>query len=57
VPPDGPDAAEGSPLVVTDVGPEGTKKAFLDGDGKAFARIANDSMGHGNGQWAILSTK
>jgi hypothetical protein len=50
----GPLAAEGSALVAPVVGPEETKKAFLEGAGKAFPRMANFSMDYGNVHWTVL---
>jgi hypothetical protein len=50
----GPVAAEGSPLVAPVPGPEETKKAFLEGAGKAFPRMANFSMDYGNVHWTVL---
>lgn len=50
----GPIAAEGSPLVAPVVAPGGTKKAFLEGAGKAFPRMANFSFDYGNAHWTVL---
>jgi hypothetical protein len=50
----GPVAAEGSPLVAPVVGPADTKKAFLEGAGKAFPRMANFSLDYGNAHWTVL---
>jgi acid phosphatase type 7 len=50
----GPVAAEGSPLVAPVVGPAETKKAFLEGAGKAFPRMANFSLDYGNVHWTVL---
>ena len=50
----GPVAAEGSPLVAPVVGPEENKKAFLEGAGKAFPRMANFSIDQGNAHWTVL---
>jgi hypothetical protein len=50
----GPVAGEGSPLVAPVVGPEATKKAFLDAAGKAFPRMANFSFDYGNAHWTVL---
>jgi hypothetical protein len=50
----GPVAAEGSPLVAPVVGPAQTKKAFLEGAGKAFPRMANFSLDYGNVHWTVL---
>jgi hypothetical protein len=50
----GPVAAEGSPLVAPVVGPAETKKAFLSAAGKAFPRMANFSLDHGNVHWTVL---
>lgn len=50
----GPVAAEGSPLVAPVIAPEETKKAFLEGAGKAFPRMANFSFDYGNVHWTVL---
>jgi hypothetical protein len=50
----GPVAAEGSALVAPVVGPEETKKAFLEGAGAAFPRMANFSLDCGNAHWTVL---
>jgi hypothetical protein len=50
----GPLKAEGSSLVAPVLGPEGTKKAFLAGAGKAFPRMANYSLDYGNAHWTVL---
>jgi hypothetical protein len=50
----GPVAAEGSALVAPVAGPEETKRAFLEGAGKAFPRMANFSLDYGNAHWTVL---
>jgi hypothetical protein len=50
----GPTASEGGPLVAPVLGPEETKKAFLEAAGKAFPRMANFSLDQGNAHWTIL---
>ncbi len=50
----GPVGVEGSALVAPVVGPEETRKAFLEGAGKAFPRMANFSLDYGNAHWTVL---
>ncbi len=50
----GPVAPEGSSLVAPVVGPEETKKAFLEAAGPAFPRMANFSFDYGNAHWTVL---
>jgi len=50
----GPVAPEGSSLVAPVVGPEETKKAFLEAAGPAFPRMANFSLDYGNAHWTVL---
>jgi len=50
----GPVAAEGSALVALVLGPEQTKKAFLEAAGTAFPRMANFSFDYGSAHWTVL---
>src|SRR5207245_3185111 len=50
----GPIAAEGSPLVAPVLGSVELRKAFLDGAGPAFPRMANFSFDYGNAHWTVL---
>ena len=50
----GPIGKEGGPLVAPILGPERTKKAFLEAAGKAFPRMANFSFDYGNAHWTVL---
>ncbi len=50
----GPAAPAGSSLVAPVVGPDETKRAFLEAAGPAFPRMANFSLDYGNVHWTVL---
>jgi hypothetical protein len=50
----GPVGREGGPITAPLIGPEASKKAFLDAAGKAFPRMANFSFDYGDVHWTVL---
>jgi hypothetical protein len=52
----GPVGAEGGPIVPTLIASEANRKAFIEGAGDAYPRMANYSFNYGNAHWTVLDS-